>query len=254
MKKFSVAGIIFLVIFTTFSTLIVQAAGTDFGNTDQFRVRWQEQDALVGTAGVSRPFTWGPNVAGSATNLTEAYQGSPNGQRRVIYFDKARMEINNPANGFVTTGLIVKELVSGMRQDGDSTFTQLAPSQTQVAGDAVSVNPNAPVYASFKNVVTLGNADSHSKPSAVGATLNQMIAKDGSLSTIAPPENLTIGSYQAQTGHNIAKPSRTLCSSMARSLIRRTARRSSINRSTLRTQPVMCLVWRSANHTGRIPK
>jgi hypothetical protein len=206
-KKISLAGTLALTIFVFASFgLTALAADPDFGGVSQFRDKWVQQDHLVGVPGINRPYTWGPNVPGAPVVLSEPYNSSPGGQRRVLYLDKARMEINNPANGFVTTGLAVKELVSGMRQDGDNTFTPLAPSQTQVAGDPVVVNPNAPVYASFKNVVTLGNADANSKPSAIGATINNFIDKAGSVSTGAPPENITIGAYQAQTGHNIAAP------------------------------------------------
>ncbi|OJV92605.1 MAG: hypothetical protein BGO39_32545 [Chloroflexi bacterium 54-19] len=186
--------------------LVARAADPDFGGVTAFQNRWLEQDHLVGTPGVNRPYTWGPNVPGAPTTLTESYADSPGGTRRVLYLDKARMEINNPNNGFVTTGLAVKELVSGMRQDGDNVFTPLSPSQTQVAGDPVASNPNTPVYASFKNLVTLGNADGNSKPNAVGQLINQAVSKDGSVSTITPPENITIGAYQSQTGHNIAAP------------------------------------------------
>src|SRR4051812_11192220 len=153
--------------------LSVASAATepDYGSVAQFRTRWVAQDALVGTPGINRPYTWGPNVPGAPAVLSEPYADSPGGTRRVLYLDKARMEINNPATGFVTTGLAVKELVSGLRQDGDTLFTPLAPSQTQVAGDSVSVNPDTPVYASFRNVVTLGNADSHSQPYTVGSAI-----------------------------------------------------------------------------------
>lgn len=187
----------------------VAQAAPDFGGVPQFRDRWVAQDNLVGSAGINRPFTWGPNVPGAPTVLSESYADSPGGTRRVLYLDKARMEINNPANGFVTTGLAVKELVSGNRQDGNNLFTKLAPSQTQVAGDPVASNPNTPVYASFANLVTLGNADANSKPNAVGQVINQVVAKNGTVSVIAPPENITIGAYQSQTGHNIAAPFET---------------------------------------------
>ncbi len=201
-KKYSVAVFIASILFATLFSAIAQAADPDFGGVSQFRDRWVEQDRLVG----ERPYTWGPNVPGAPTVLSEPYSSSPGGQRRVIYFDKARMEINNPANGFVTTGLVVKELVSGLRQDGDSTFTQLAPSKTQVAGDPVSINPNGPVYESFKNVVTLGNADERSQSNGVGTVITSFINKSGTVSPISPPETVTIGAYQNQTGHNIAAP------------------------------------------------
>jgi outer membrane protein assembly factor BamB len=186
-------------------TLVAQAADPQFGNP-LFANKWIEQDRLVGSQGITRPYTWGPSVPEAPTARLEPYNSSPGGQRQVQYFDKARMEINDPSKGIVTAGLAVKELVSGLRQDGDTTFTPLQPSKTQVAGDAVSVNPNAPVYASFTNVVTLGGVDSRSKPNAVGSSINAFIAKDGTVSTVTAPENIIVGAFEANTGHNIAKP------------------------------------------------
>jgi len=203
-KKYTFAALCAVALIIPLMTLVAQAADPTFGNP-LIQNRWIEQDRLVGSAGVTRPYTWGPSVPEAPTARQEPYNTSPGGVRQVQYFDKARMEINNPADGIVTSGLAVKELVSGLRQDGDTTFTPLAPSKTQVAGDAVSVNPNAPVYASFTNVVTLGNADSKSKPNAVGSTINAFIAKDGTVSTISPPESITVSAFRDQTGHNIAK-------------------------------------------------
>jgi hypothetical protein len=206
-KKFGLIILFSIGLILPFTMLVANAATEpDFGGASQFRARWLAQDKLVGTSGIKRPYTWGPNIPGAPTTLSEAYADSPGGSRRVLYLDKARMEMNDPGTGFVTTGLAVKELVSGMRQDGNNTFVSLKPSQTQVAGDPVSVNPDAPVYASFKNVVTLGNADANSKPNAAGQIINSFIAKNGAISTITPPLALTVGAYQSQTGHNVAKP------------------------------------------------
>jgi hypothetical protein len=190
-------------------TLTVASAapgGEPFFNNFFFRDRWVAQDHLVGTPGIDRFYTWGPAVAGRAEEITtEPYKESPGGMRQVQYFDKGRMELNQPTTGQVTGGLLVRDLVTGQRQDGDNTFVSLAPSMTQVAGDDVSVNPQAPVYASFKNVITFGTPDTNSKPSAPGAVINRFINKAGAVSTFSPPEQLTIGAYQAETGHNIAK-------------------------------------------------
>ena len=209
-KKFGLIGLSLLGLLLPLTLSIAMAASEpDFGGVTQFRTIWVAQDKLVGDPGINRPYTWGPGVPGAPTTLSEPYVESPGGTRRVLYLDKARMEINDPGTGFVTTGLAVKELVSGKRQDGNNTFVTLTPSQTQVAGDPVGGNPDAPVYASFQNVVTLGNADANSKPNAVGSTINQFIAKNGTVSTIVPPVALTIGAYQSQTGHNIAAPFET---------------------------------------------
>ncbi len=175
-------------------------------NNFQFNNTWIAQDRQVGTPGVERFYTWGPAVGGGAENIkSENYVESPNGQRPVQYFDKARMEINQPfSGGNVTTGLLVRDLVTGQRQDGDNTFASLPPSQTQVAGDDVSVNGNAPVYASFRNYITFGTPDNNSKPSANGVVVNQIINKAGQISNFSPPQQLAIGAYQPETGHNIA--------------------------------------------------
>jgi hypothetical protein len=75
--------------------------------------------------------------------------------RQVAYLDKARMEITQPGqnpNGpyYVTNGLLVKEMVTGLLQQGDYTFSQRFPAyDVPVAGDPYEVNPEAPTYASF---------------------------------------------------------------------------------------------------------
>ena len=64
------------------------------------------------------------------------------------YYDKSRMEINNPGGDqssiyYVTNGLLTEELVTGRMQMGDSEFDQHAPSTQLVAGDP-SANPGTP--------------------------------------------------------------------------------------------------------------
>lgn len=205
MKKYLLALMALFVILIP-AIAAAQSSEPDFGSVSSFRNKWLEQDRLVGASGVTRPYTWGPNVPSAPTTLSEDYAESPGGKRRVLYLDKARMEINNPTDNFVTTGLAVKELVSGLRQDGNARFTQFAASETQVAGDPVSVNQNAPVYRSFKGLVTLGNADDRSKPSAIGTSVTAFVSKDGTTSAITPPETITISNFDSLTGHNIAKP------------------------------------------------
>src|ERR1700742_5078324 len=119
-KKYTFAALCAVMLIIPLMTMIAQAADPTFGNV-LFQNRWVEQDRLVGSAGVSRPYTWGPSVPEAPAARQEPYNSSPGGSRQVQYFDKARMEINNPADGIVTSGLAVKELVSGLRQDGDTT-------------------------------------------------------------------------------------------------------------------------------------
>ena len=73
----------------------------------------------------------------------------------VQYFDKSRMEINNP-NGdksspfYVTNGLLTVELISGQMQVGDQALVDRAPADVPLASDGD--DPTAPTYASFRAV------------------------------------------------------------------------------------------------------
>ena len=136
--------------------------------------------------------------------MTEPYANSPDGVRTVQYFDKSRMEINNP-NGdhsnpfFVTNGLLVKEMVSGQLQLGDTQFEGRSPANIGVAGDIDDTS--GPTYATL-NGKTGAVARS---TSPVTATLT----RDGT----AGDDPASFGKYNAkavyfvpETGHNIASP------------------------------------------------
>ncbi len=204
MRKFRLPFLA-LLLGLTLSLTITQASSF---NDPAFDLTWNRVDKPVQDgAGVGRGYTWGPGVSGSENITSEIYDGI---SRRVQYFDKARMEINNPAADstslyYVTTGLLVKELVTGQRQDGDFTFTPLSPSTIQIAGDPNEGGANAiaPTYASFKDVVTF-NGSENGKPTAIGSLINSNIAKSGFISTVAPPESQLIGDYDSVTNHNIA--------------------------------------------------
>src|SRR5207253_8262907 len=73
---------------------------------------WARSDALVASGKVKRSFYWGPKPVSGP--LYEDFVEGPNGKHLVQYFDKGRMEINNP-NGdrrnpfYVTAGLLTLE-------------------------------------------------------------------------------------------------------------------------------------------------
>src|SRR5215831_10803000 len=102
------------------------SAASGFANP-LFQVQWAAGEAVV-------PNFWGP-VALAHDGQQEPYVEAPGGQRLVQYFDKARMELTNPATNTVTNGLLATELITGNRQLGDNTFQQLTPAGVPVAGD-----------------------------------------------------------------------------------------------------------------------
>jgi polysaccharide biosynthesis protein PslG len=93
-----------------------------------FRVVWQRgEDAF--------PNFWGP-LSLAKDGMPEPYKEAPGGQRLVQYFDKARMELTNPAMPtVVTNGLLTVELKTGKVQLGDNTSEQRSPARINIAGD-----------------------------------------------------------------------------------------------------------------------
>ncbi len=155
-----------------------------------------------------RTWYWGP---GPWFDYAEFYQESPNGLRTVQYFDKARMEINNPADGIVTNGLLVKELVSGRVQVGDRLYfptiydTPFQCADVPVAGNPRETNPVAAGYCAFAEIATLDN--DYRDPIRLDQRVRATVDRAGNLDErpdLARPET-TIVQYNTVTGHNIPR-------------------------------------------------
>src|SRR6266568_6855102 len=92
--RYIAAGAALLTLLPTFSFYgSTPASAADFADASFKRV-WTRTDKLVADGTVKRSFFWGPAPGES---LMEPYAQGVNGMRRVQYFDKSRMEINNPA-------------------------------------------------------------------------------------------------------------------------------------------------------------
>ena len=83
-KKYTFAALCAMMLIIPLMTMIAQAADPTFGNV-LFQNRWVEQDRLVGSAGVSRPYTWGPSVPEAPAARQEPYNSSPGGSRQVAH-------------------------------------------------------------------------------------------------------------------------------------------------------------------------
>src|SRR5258708_5789500 len=145
------------------------SAGVPFADP-AFQKLWARTDAPVADGSVQRSWYWGPQPGDSRS---EAYAGIPGGAHLVQYFDKGRMEINNP-NGdrgsewFVTTGLLVAEMVAGKEQIGNRQYRRLQPAEIAVGGDGLGVDPDAPTYTSFRPVASLTGPGSNRAPDRSG--------------------------------------------------------------------------------------
>ena len=128
------------------------------------------------------------------------------GRRRVRYYDKSRMEINDPGGDqrsiyYVTNGLLASELISGRVQRGDGTFEERAPATQLIAGDP-SGNPGTPTYAALAPYVTTDGASNRALD-RTGQPATDFLSGSGTRSS-ADSRGVTLAHYQSETGHNIA--------------------------------------------------
>jgi sortase (surface protein transpeptidase) len=173
-----------------------------------FESVWMRNDQLVASKSAARSWTWGP--APMSAGL-EAYEEAPDGSRMrlVQYFDKARMEINNPkgdpsANGFVTNGLLTVELISGLMQVGNSKFVTGKPAGINLASDPD--DGNAPMYASFGSVSNTSAGEKRQPDKTKGGYASQRISRSGDVTEDASKTKVAearIVYYDKATGHNI---------------------------------------------------
>jgi hypothetical protein len=169
-----------------------------FADTAFERV-WQRNDRPIAEQRANRSWTWGPR---GLMARTEGYVQSASGLRQVQYFDKGRMEVNDPrgnrnSSWFVTTGLLVIELISGRTQIGDSQFVQHLPADIPIAGD--QGDPNAPTYASFGGVSGLQPGD------RTGQFVGETLSRAGQVGAYAGPQRpeARLVHFVGESGHNI---------------------------------------------------
>src|SRR5438552_1043053 len=98
---------------------LAQASAAQFAHP-AFQHVWERTDALVADGRVARTWLWGPEPG---EPRLEPWQQAAGRQRLVQYFDKSRMELNNPnadpnSPFYVTNGLLTVELISGQMQVG----------------------------------------------------------------------------------------------------------------------------------------
>jgi hypothetical protein len=177
------------------------AAADDGPAIEGFERTWSRTDEP--SARGDRTFLWGPEPLVPLV-ITEpmAGLGLPGDVRPVLYWDKARMEVNEPTGDvrdqyYVTNGLLVSEMVQGRIQVGVNPlrYAERAPAEVPFGdGD----DPTGPTYKSFAGV--LGAA-----PLAVGQPVAQGIDRAGAVGA-ADAGGVTCAAVIAETKHCIAAP------------------------------------------------
>ncbi len=156
---------------------------------------WARTDYPVAQGDVSRTWMWGPVVR---HEVSEPYAEAPGGQRAVVYFDKARMELTTEAGvspdspWYVTNGLLVTEMVTGQLQVGNSAFEPRPAAQINVAGDPDDTG--GPTYATFAPLQSAA-------PHAEGATITARLSRSGIVTN-----DPTLATYGATAGPLVEVP------------------------------------------------
>ncbi|HKP54729.1 MAG TPA: hypothetical protein VJ183_18995 [Chloroflexia bacterium] len=202
---------------TPIPTLIVPTSVYQAGGTGSFafihpafeRV-WDRTDHPLKLGQVTRTWFWGPGP--NTTGLTEPYNDSPLGDksRTVQYFDKSRMELNDPNADpskpfFVTNGLLTVELISGFIQLGERDFVEYHPACTPMSGDFG--DSLAPTYFAYQKVSN-SQAGDHFAPNLTGQKVTETIDRNGNTGTDPSKANVQgveLVQFEKSTRHNIPR-------------------------------------------------
>ena len=227
-KKPALIAALMAVVMSAFLPLIgngdsganVAQAATPFFSKPGFQRVWLTTDSLVDSGAVSRSFLWGNYLDSGYERYDDA--APVGGQRRwVQYFDKTRMELNNPygdptSQYYVTNGLLVVELVSGRRQEGDNRFVDTSDpaNNVPVAGDNIAINANAPTYKTLRLVASYDDPSvaANKKTNRTGQKASETLTKgaDGSgvlgdNAALANYPGTDYVYYDTTLGHNIPR-------------------------------------------------
>lgn len=145
----------------------------------------------AGDAG--RALLWGD---GPIASLVEPFTGAPGNRRQVEYYERGRMEIAGE-QGAVTEGALVRELATGVVQQGTDSWVEDTPAAIAILpGDTPS-----PTYADFAADVTREAVD---RALTGDTVVDEWMAPGGETRSAPPPASVTTSRYVSETGHNIA--------------------------------------------------
>lgn len=166
---------------------------------------WYRLDGPVAFEGANRSWLLGPAVRSVAV---EPYRDAASGTRLVAYFDKGRVEAAGAADGSgrvtVTLGLLVREMIAGQIQVGDTARIPVEPAAIPIVGDLAG-NDRTPTYAALRRLASVGpDAGARRHPNRVGQPVTALLDADGQVHEGAVPESaVLIGAYEETLGHNV---------------------------------------------------
>ena len=196
------AGSVLLTGLSASGTLAPPPVAAESFASPAFSRVWERTDKPVAQGKAPRSWLWGNEPFAS---LQEKYAQGVGGTHLVQYFDKSRMEINDPSGDpnspwYVTNGLLTVEMMTGKVQVGNSEFETLPPSNLPVAGDTTDVAQTAPSYNALGHLNPTDNGERK-----IGTPIVASVNKNGHTAPNGGPAGLaTVATYVPQTDHNIA--------------------------------------------------
>jgi hypothetical protein len=128
----------------------------------------------------------------------------------VWYLDKTRMEITHPDGDpdsawYVTTGLLVKEMISGKMQLGDTQFEPRQPAAVPVTGDMDAAPGKTITYADLRPLASL-DGERRVPKATNDASIIDVVQPRGQVTQDPHLADYDIrpGGYDDVVGHNVA--------------------------------------------------
>jgi hypothetical protein len=174
--KRTVLASLFAVFAAALLALQPMLAAPAIGNESFLRV-WTRQDYPVSQGLTDRSWTWGP--APISGIMRETYIEGIDGLRTVQYFDKSRMEINDPTANpnslwYVTNGLLPIEMMTGRMQLGNNRFEQRGPARISAIGDPGQ-------YPTYADLLPVYQSPGAVNPNDLGRPATGFLNPDGSI-------------------------------------------------------------------------
>jgi Melibiase len=171
-----------------------------FDSADRaFYTLWQKGDLATVQGIVKRDWLWGQKLS----SRVEPSNASKTGERISEYYDKGKLEINDPsvdrANPFfVSSALLAKELISGNYAVDVGQYQYKNPPFTPFAGDG------SLTYAAMRRISTVDEGE-NTAPDRTGQPVSAFIDRDGNVTDrgVQMP-GVQLARYIPTTGHNIA--------------------------------------------------
>lgn len=176
--------ILLVTVLTVPSATLAQSSEPIEPAREEFQLVWERTEAPVDNGDAQRSWLWGPEPR--TPGLSERYLDAPGQERTVQYFDKGRMEVNDPEADpsdpwFVTSGLLTRELISGEIQIGDDDYLDTGEGAAiHVAGDHLTPFPQ---YRHLAGIIDQGH------PDRTGDRAGQVLTPDGLTLDGTPPDD-----------------------------------------------------------------